>query len=244
MLLLATILLIIGLGDILRVLLPSGVSAAWTVVGIGGLAGAVLLSAGFLTGLPWWSVGLCVIPILLWFITVSADADAPTPSVRHAAPRVLGFVVISAVITVLGDSLIGGTDALPVPMVGRFGVEFAALAMGVTAFHIVSANALVRLALNAEQRGTQSADSDLVVRKPQLKGGRWIGPLERITLTGLLVAGAYPVVAGLIAAKGIIRFPEMHEDRALGNKAEYFLVGSFVSWTVAIVAAGILWTVR
>jgi len=75
-------------------LLPSGVSAAWTVVGIGGLAGAVLLSAGFLTGLPWWSVGLCVIPILLWFITVSADADAPTPSVRHAAPRVLGFVVI------------------------------------------------------------------------------------------------------------------------------------------------------
>lgn len=51
------------------------------------------------------------------------------------------------------------------------------------------------------------------------------------------------MAAGLIAAKGIVRFPEMHEDRAQGNKAEYFLVGSFVSWTVAIVAAGLLWAV-
>lgn len=244
MLLLATVLVVIGLGDILRALLPAGVSTVLTFTGIGGLAATALLAAGLLTGLPWWSVGLCILPIALWFMTVSVDTAAAPPSVRHAAPRVLGFILLSAVITVIGDSLVVGSEALPVSTVGRFSTEFAALALGLALFHVVSANALVRMALDAEQHGQQSSDSDLVVRTPQLKGGRWIGPLERITLTGLLVAGAYPVVAGLIAAKGIIRFPEMHEDRAEGNKAEYFLVGSFVSWAVAIVAAGLLWTVR
>jgi hypothetical protein len=240
-LLLATALIIIGLGDIFRSLLRGGVFLTLAV--LGGVAGLVLLATGLLTGLPWWAVGLSALPALLWFFTVSVQPDAPTRSVRDAAPKILGFVLISGVITVVGDTVGTAGETLPVPIVGRFDTEFAVLAAGLTLFHVVSANALVRLALSAEQHGRSAPEAEVLVRKPQLKGGRWIGPLERITLTGLLVAGAYPVVAGLIAAKGIVRFPEMHEDRAEGNKAEYFLVGSFVSWTIAIIAAGLLWSV-
>lgn len=240
MLLLATTLVIIGLGDIIRALLRGG--ALRTLAALGGVAGVVLPAAHLLTGLPWWAVGLCALPALLWFLTVAVQPEAPTRSVRDTAPKILAFVLVSGVITVVGDTVAPAGEALPVPSVGRFDTEFAALAAGLALFHVVSANALVRVALSAEQHGNSAPEAELLVRTPQLKGGRWIGPLERITLTGLLVAGAYPVAAGLIAAKGIIRFPEMHEDRAAGNKAEYFLVGSFVSWTIAIIAAGLLWS--
>ena len=74
-----------------------------------------------------------------------------------------------------------------------------------------------------------------------LRGGRLIGPLERLLIVALSLIGALPIVAGLLAAKGIVRFPEISNDRAGGSKAEYFLVGSFVSWALALLAAGALW---
>jgi len=71
-----------------------------------------------------------------------------------------------------------------------------------------------------------------------MRGGRHIGPVERVLVLAALLAGAYPVVAGLLAAKGIVRFPEIAEDSASGNKAEEFLVGSMTSWSIAAAGAG------
>ncbi|MFB2555942.1 hypothetical protein [Herbiconiux liangxiaofengii] len=86
--------------------------------------------------------------------------------------------------------------------------------------------------------GAASADPPAV---QDLRGGRLIGPLERLLIVALSLAGALPIVAGLLAAKGIVRFPEISNDRARGSKAEYFLVGSLVSWALALLAAGTLW---
>lgn len=247
MLLLAAIMTIVGAGDILRMLLRGRVHAAVGAAVLASLAFIVLWGAFLMSGSPWWLAALCALPVMVWFLSVPVAEDAYGRSIRTAGPRILGFLLLTAVFTVLGEELAEHRDPLSFPEHWPFSPEFAVLAVGIGLFHVVSANALVRLALRAEARGSrQSAGrSDgeaLLVVRPQLKGGRWIGPLERIALTGLLVAGAYPVAAGLIAAKGIVRFPEMQEDRAEGNKAEYFLVGSFVSWTVAILCAGVLWT--
>lgn len=76
---------------------------------------------------------------------------------------------------------------------------------------------------------------------PDLKGGRLIGPLERLLIVALTLAGALPIVAGIFAAKGIVRFPEISADGARGSKAEYFLVGSLVSWSLALALAGGIW---
>ncbi|WP_104045062.1 hypothetical protein [Arthrobacter sp. ZGTC412] len=73
-------------------------------------------------------------------------------------------------------------------------------------------------------------------RGPELKGGRIIGPIERLLIVVLAFAGVPQIIAALAAAKGIVRFPEISEDRASGSKAEEFLVGSLASWTLSAVA--------
>jgi len=85
---------------------------------------------------------------------------------------------------------------------------------------------------------------DKPVSGPALKGGRLIGPIERLLIVVLAFAGAWQVIAGLAAAKGVIRFPEISEDRASGSKAEEFLVGSLASWTMAAIAILYLVLVR
>ncbi|WP_374006999.1 hypothetical protein [Leifsonia sp. LS-T14] len=73
-----------------------------------------------------------------------------------------------------------------------------------------------------------------------LRGGRVIGPLERILIVALALFGAEAVIVGLLAAKGIVRFPEISADGRRGSKAEEFLIGSLVSWTIAGLIAAYL----
>jgi len=68
----------------------------------------------------------------------------------------------------------------------------------------------------------------------QLLGGRVIGPLERLLFVALFLLGAHPVIVALLAAKGIVRFPEISADRGRGSKAEEFLIGSLTSWSLAV----------
>ncbi|MBO9040427.1 hypothetical protein [Curtobacterium flaccumfaciens] len=89
----------------------------------------------------------------------------------------------------------------------------------------------------ADGNADADADADGTVT---LKGGRMIGPIERLLLAGFSLAGAFPVVAALIAAKGIVRFPEIRRETT-GYQAEYFLIGSLVSWAMAFAAAGMCW---
>ena len=51
--------------------------------------------------------------------------------------------------------------------------------------------------------------------------------------TVVLMAATHSVIAAVLAAKGIVRFPEISADRARGTKAEEFLIGSLVSWATA-----------
>lgn len=73
-------------------------------------------------------------------------------------------------------------------------------------------------------------------RGPALKGGRLIGPIERLLIVVLAFGGVPQIIAALAAAKGVVRFPEIAEDRGSGSKAEEFLVGSLASWTLSAIA--------
>ena len=67
--------------------------------------------------------------------------------------------------------------------------------------------------------------------------------MERVLILGLGLAGQLTAAGLVIAAKGLIRFPELQAKRddstsvdgvGIDAVTEYFLVGSFVSWLVAL----------
>lgn len=71
-----------------------------------------------------------------------------------------------------------------------------------------------------------------------LKGGRLLGPMERVVIVGLGLAGELTAASVVIAAKGLLRWPELSSSRgqhAIHRLTEYFLLGSFVSWSLALV---------
>ena len=68
--------------------------------------------------------------------------------------------------------------------------------------------------------------------------GRWIGILERLLIFLLVLGDEAGAAALVVAAKAILRFPEISGDEPhLG--AEYVLIGSLSSWLLAI-AGGLI----
>ncbi|MCL3862836.1 hypothetical protein [Actinotalea sp. K2] len=66
-----------------------------------------------------------------------------------------------------------------------------------------------------------------------LRGGTWIGILERIAITGALLAGYPAAIAFVIAIKGLGRYPELRERP---SASERFVIGTLASmlWAVAV----------
>ena len=76
-----------------------------------------------------------------------------------------------------------------------------------------------------------------------LKGGRLLGPLERVFILALGLAGEVTAASIVVAAKGLLRFPELSsrpEQQQVHQLTEYFLVGSFVSWLVSLSSLALL----
>ena len=71
-----------------------------------------------------------------------------------------------------------------------------------------------------------------------LRGGAWIGALERLAVYVALVAGWAPGLAVVLAVKGLGRYPELRnqEDTAV---AERFIIGTFTSVLWAVACAGV-----
>jgi hypothetical protein len=110
--------------------------------------------------------------------------------------------------------------------------------VGVVLVQLATGNQLVRLVLG-------SVGAVKPVGQPQpsdrLKGGRLLGPMERLLILGLGLGGQLTMATAIVAAKSIIRFPEITAQRdkngtpglGIDDVTEYFLVGSFASWILA-----------
>lgn len=69
-------------------------------------------------------------------------------------------------------------------------------------------------------------------------GLRLADPVAAAGVVGLGLAGELTAASVVIAAKGLLRWPELSSSRgqhAIHRLTEYFLVGSFVSWSLALV---------
>lgn len=180
----------------------------------------------------------------------------------------LGMISAGAVVWLGGRAdagMIGEIWSLRSPF-GDVSFDLALLVLGAGVFLLESGNLIVRAALDGEhtwrpvewspervdavdgeadpapgENADPEAGKPALDRRGGFQGGRLIGPLERTLVLILTLAAAYPVLAAMLAAKGIVRFPEISKDGETGARAEYFLVGSLVSWVTALGAAFLVW---
>jgi hypothetical protein len=72
-----------------------------------------------------------------------------------------------------------------------------------------------------------------------LRGGHWIGLLERLAVYATILAGFGAGIAVVLAVKGLARYPELQATTT--GAAERFIIGTFVSVLYAVACAGLAW---
>jgi hypothetical protein len=77
-----------------------------------------------------------------------------------------------------------------------------------------------------------------------LRGGAWIGALERLAVFAGLAAGFPEGVAVVLALKGVGRFQDLRGEDRGGAATERFIIGTFSSVLWAAACAGMIALVR
>jgi len=135
------------------------------------------------------------------------------------------------------------------PLILSHAPESLAFGGAILLFLSATSNGVVRVVLALAGTKVTSAEK-------RLRGGRYIGVIERFLIFGLAVAGQATAAALVVSAKSILRFPELSrrvgEEREMeGDQAavdgrepevvadvdlitEYFLLGSLTSWLLAL----------
>lgn len=221
-----------------------GVLVGWPVLhlGAGGVVVSVLVATAWLCcGLVsqvWWDKSLRAYQRkrLGWSVSEGGEGRlGPFIRLVHA-----GLLLLAVGLCVVASQPLGSRAA-----------KMSAV-VGVVVLLTVPANRVVADILAVARHSTQGDGKAVAAdREPSqesgkqgemessMRGGRWIGPLERILILLLASVEAPAAIAAIVAAKGVIRFPEISQDKA-GQKAEEFLIGSFVSWILAVLGAVII----
>jgi len=186
-----------------------------------------------------------VAAVVAWGQTVWRATEAERPTLPGWTPLLVlgGAVVVLFLCSVWAQPAAGifgaWLDRAQVPVLSGMGATDALLVVAVLLVQLSTGNTFVRLVLLA----TGTTDPTLVADdqpSEQLRGGRLLGPMERVFILGLGLAGHVTAASIVIAAKGLLRFPELQAKRDqlrpsnIDKVTEYFLVGSFLSWLVAL----------
>lgn len=245
---LSLLLLCVGLSDLLASTRP-----AWRRMGLLAAVAATAAVAGLaaLLTLPdLIAVGVIFVATCLWSLMATHAESSPVQ-----ARRTLATLAIPAAALLAGSgyaSPVGGPFAawlswVDVPALANRTPGQALMLAAVVVANLSTANRVVRLALVAVDAHPPRlvASSGQGPASETLRGGRLLGPMERLLIIGFGAAGHIEAAAVVVAAKGILRFPELQaaarrEPRAVDEVTEYFLVGTFASLLVALASVVLL----
>jgi hypothetical protein len=228
-------LVVVGLCDLVR---AARDATSWSRRLLMAGIGAALLTFGAVAlDVSGWRVGVLlggwVAFFLLWLLGSAAALAGAGGAARAVAFTGLGGGLLFGL---LGADLLAAVEAdVPAPFSGH-PLDQLVLVLGVTLVQLATANVAVRLVLDAV--GVPAATNE-----KRLKGGRMLGPMERLFVVGLGVAGQLTAASIVVAAKGLLRFPELQRGAAHDGPSditEYFLIGSFSSWLFALGGLGLL----
>ncbi|MBS2938541.1 hypothetical protein KDN32_12395 [Nocardioides sp. J2M5] len=206
---------------------------------VGGLVALVSgLLAGLTSGRDVAALLVVAAVVVLWDLTVTWGFRHPGPA---WLPLTLFVLAVGAAVVCSGfapeaSGLLGRwLDHVTVPVLAGVTPDRFLLVVGAFGVQLSTGNVLVRLVLKTT--GTINPRKDGGMPPTQLKGGRLLGPLERVFILALAMGGQVTAASIVVAAKGLLRFPELssrHEQQTVHEMTEYFLLGSFVSWLVAL----------
>jgi hypothetical protein len=129
------------------------------------------------------------------------------------------------------------THALPFPGARALTGAELLLLFAVVLFLTAPANSIVRTLLTSTRTEWKASEQ-------KLRGGRYIGVIERWMIFCLALAGEPTAAALIVSAKSLLRFPELSKagTKSEANASaeidvvtEYFLLGSLASWALALV---------
>lgn len=119
-------------------------------------------------------------------------------------------------------------------------VILTVLALGVVA--LAGGGLLTTMVFRQVDRSDNTARSDdaesVEAASEILRGGAWIGVLERAAIYSSIVAGWPEGIAVVLAVKSLARYPELQAGTK-SAAAERFIIGTFVSALVAAACAGV-----
>ena len=198
------------------------------------------LSAGLASGRDVVALLAIAVVVLVWGQTVTWGFGHPGEKAAWLPLGVFAVALVSALAcSGLASEAAGPLgrwlDSVAVPSLAGVEPDRFLLLLGAFGLQLSTGNVLVRLVLKST--GTINPRSDGGMPPTQLKGGRLLGPLERIFILALALGGQVTAASVVVAAKGLLRFPELssrHEQQTVHEMTEYFLLGSFVSWLVAL----------
>jgi hypothetical protein len=170
---------------------------------------------------------------------------------RNRASRPLVWIGVALVVAVAAAPAAGPAGGLlddwlardPLPVVDGLSADRVLLVVALFLVQMSTGNVIVRLVLTATGTVNPARVGSIDDPATQLKGGRLLGPMERLFILGLGLAGQLTAASIVIAAKGLLRFPELRskpEQDRIHRLTEYFLVGSFVSWLVPLASLVLL----
>lgn len=184
-----------------------------------------------------WSILILVVGLALFTVLRTWRPGAKAPR----TPLAIGLAALLAVAAgagVLGDAL--AAPVVPVALAVVASVAAATLGGGPVAEamfrwasfkHDGGALLTVGMSPAAAARGSEPDEGGAVLR-----GGLWIGLLERGAIASALWAGWPEGLAIVLAVKGLGRFSELKQHAA----AEQFILGTFASvlWSCAAYGVG------
>jgi len=217
----------------------------------------IILLGGFCYDFHWSlsviTAGFAAVAIGMWlFIKTDNPNKKDKPSnndvrmSKYALVWVSVVLVATLLLTPIWPSLLKTDIAnwlgkLPLSLPKEWEPVHVFVYIGVMLFLSAPANAIVRISLTVA--GTNWRKS-----QQKLRGGRLIGVLERWLIFGLATAGEPTAAALIVSAKSLLRFPELSRAGANSEASpgqplevdfvtEYFLLGSLLSWTLALFPA-------
>lgn len=175
-------------------------------------------------------------------VVLAASVVVAVLAIRLRQPALALFGLLPVALGVLALVFLPDFPQFPVPA--------GLVALGLATLGVIGGNPLAVLVLQRASKGdidgshggilipaaTATGAKSATKKREVLRGGTWIGYLERIAVVGAIAVGRFEIIAAVIAVKGLGRFSELDAPEA----RERFIIGTLVSMIWAGVCGALI----